>query len=105
MSTTVQPMPTTEHTQVSTAEIVVNTTTPLGWVDIAAVALIVGAALYYLYRNLLPKRGQCAACASQGKAGGCQSTRMAGTTVARTSRRSSPSSTTRTWNPESNENN
>ncbi|NCA72862.1 MAG: hypothetical protein EOM91_22970 [Sphingobacteriia bacterium] len=77
MSTTAQPMPTTGHTQVPTAETVVNTTTPLGWVDIAVVALIVGAALYYLYRNLLPKRGQCSGCASQGKTGGCQSTRVA----------------------------
>jgi len=48
---------------------IVNTKTPLGWGDIAVTAAIVAAAVYYIYRKLWKKRGQCEGCASQGKAG------------------------------------
>ena len=69
MSTTpdvAQPAP---HVQAPTAEIVVNTTTPLGWVDVSVASAIVAAAVYYLYRKLWRRRGQCAGCTSQGKTG------------------------------------
>ncbi|EGV30622.1 hypothetical protein ThidrDRAFT_2581 [Thiorhodococcus drewsii AZ1] len=52
-----------------TAESVVNTSTPLGWADIAIAAVIVAVAFHYLYRKLWRRRGQCEGCASKGKEG------------------------------------
>ncbi len=57
------------ETQTSTAQTIVNTDTPLGWTDIAIVLAIVAAAVYYLYRKLWRKRGQCSGCASKDQAG------------------------------------
>lgn len=65
MSTTAQ----STEIQTSVADAVVNTDTPLGWVDITVTAAIVAAAVYYLYRKLWRKRGQCSGCASKGQAG------------------------------------
>lgn len=53
-----------------------------GWLDWALVAAVVVVALWYLYRSLWAKRGQCGGCA-KGK-GGCgvqRSARDAGQTV------------------------
>lgn len=76
MSTTPQIAQTAEQAQVPTAKLVVNTDTPLGWIDIAVTTAIVAAAVYYLYRKLWRRRGQCAGCASQGKAGGCKAAKV-----------------------------
>lgn len=57
------------ETQTSAAQTIVNTDTPLGWVDITVTAAIIAAAVYYLYRKLWRKRGQCSGCTSKGQAG------------------------------------
>lgn len=69
MSMTQQTIPAIEQAPV-TATSVVNAAPPLGWLDIAVAAAIFVVAVWYLYRNLLPKRGQCTGCSSQGK-GSC----------------------------------
>lgn len=69
MSTTSQTVEGHQSMPLPAAEAVVNTNTPLGWIDITVTAAIVAAALYYLYRKLWRKRGQCGGCSSQGKAG------------------------------------
>jgi hypothetical protein len=39
----------------------------MGFVDIALMVLIVGGALYLLYRSLWKKKGYCHGCDSSGK--------------------------------------
>jgi hypothetical protein len=41
----------------------------MGFVDIALIVLIVGGAIYLLYRSLWKKKGYCHGCDSSGKCG------------------------------------
>jgi hypothetical protein len=49
---------------------------PVGWVDLAVVAAVVGVALVYLYVKLWRRRGRCGGCGN-GASGSCGVDRMA----------------------------
>ncbi|MBK5939924.1 hypothetical protein [Halochromatium roseum] len=51
-------------------EPLVQTSSPLTLVDAGIIALILGVALWYLYRQFWRKRGACGGCA-KGAGGGC----------------------------------
>jgi len=52
------------------AGVLVQTSPPLTLVDVGVFGLVLGLALWYLYRQFWRKRGACGGCA-KGGAGGC----------------------------------
>jgi hypothetical protein len=60
--------PSTTQLQAPSAAPDISVQGATGWVDWAVVAAVVAVALWYLYRKLWAKRGECGGCA-KGKSG------------------------------------